>query len=435
MRVGRWLVVLVALLGGAAALAASDVPLRVDVWYEPTGEVPPGDLAADLLAARASLEAAGHTLVRTERFAAEPAAHHVVTEEVAIGECVTLLAGAAGRARVAGVEWLPSDRARPSGLDQHLPRRDPCRRFVVQHVCPMRATDRARSRAELHFDVRVAGAGAAEVLVLRGPSGLVVAEGGEVLGDEVVERRADMAPALANTLTVALSLLLIGLMVEGGLHARRDRRDRERTLRRFTIALPSGLRGALEALAPAGPLDAPAARALRDQLASLAPHAHAAVFQRWREDQETLDPRRDRLRADLAARRADGRQSGYRQADAGLVAITLMIRHRCELPELPARLDAGHLAYALECSLPRDDAELVDVEVMWHPRERVETLEAEQVAELFPELAPLAGHVASACAACEAPVADHPASCPACGAAYAPRSVDARLEAALAIRG
>lgn len=434
MRAGRWLVVLVALLGGAAALAASDVPVHVDVWYEPIAEVPADDLAAELLAARASLEAAGHALVRTERFAA--AAHHVITEEVAIGECVTLVAGGSGRVRVRHVEWLPSRRTRPFGLDPSEPRREPYRRFVVQRVCPMRATDRARSRAELRFDVRIEGQdGAAEVLVLRGPPGLVLAEGAEVLGDEVVERRADLAPALASAITVALSLLLMGLMVEGGLRARRDRRDRERTLRRFTIALPSGLRGALEALAPEGRLEPAAARALRDQLASFAPLAHAAVFQRWREAEEALDPRRERLLAELAARRAEGRQGGYRQADDGLVAITLLIRHRCELPELPARLDAGHLAYALECSLPRDDAELVDVEVSWHPRERVETLDAEQIAALFPELVPLAGHVVSTCAACEAPVDGQPASCPACGAAYAPRSADARLEAALAIRG
>ncbi len=403
--------VVLAAAGGAAALAASRVPVTVRESYRPLVSISRGEMEGELLAARAALEPEGHVLVDTLRFDRRA----VITQAVPLGQCVTVVAASSGRRRVRHIEWLHRDARAWEVPDGEL-RAQPYRRSMVSRVCPMRATlRRGAPSAELHFRVQlVGGDGEGAAVVLVGPPGPVPPPGAEVLGDRVLERSADIAPAAANTAGATLAILLIGLMIESALRSRRDVRDRERTLRRFTIALPAGLRGVLESIAPAGPRDARLARALRDQRASLAPLARAAVFQRWRDDQEWIDARHAALCAQLADRRAEGKDASYRASDDGLFTITLLVRHRCELPELPARLDELELAFALESSLPRDDEELVGAEVRFHPRERTAVLGEAQVFASFPELVPL-GAGGSSCGAREAPVQGSPARCPACG--------------------
>lgn len=418
----------VALLGGAATLAASEVPETRDEHFEPTRSIPEARTRAELRTTRATFERMGYDLLRTVA-TREHYAH--VSEEVEVGQCITIIAGAWGRRRVREIVWLPhlvsAGRAR-----DHLPRAEPYRRALVQHACPMRVSALGH-RSFVRLDVWLDGPdGDGEILVMRGPPPSRTPAGTPLFDDRIVRIHRVWTPALSHTFLVVFAILLIGLMVESTVHTRRDRLDRERTLRRFTIALPSGVRGVLESIAHEGALDPAPARALRDQLAALAPLAHSAVLQRWRADQDVVDARREKLLAELAHRRVAAKHGGYRAADDGLFAITLVIRHRCELPELPARLDAIHLAYALESSLPRHDAELIDVEILWHPRERVEALDPTQLAQLFPELVELASGTTTTCAACEAPVAGAPARCPACGERYAPRAVDGRFEAAVA---
>jgi hypothetical protein len=238
-------------------------------------------------------------------------------------------------------------------------------------------------------------------------------------GDRIVHRDTRYGRAIGNGILAACSLALILLMVAGSLRAQRDERERERELRRFTIALPAEVRGALaERLnacsTPAG------ARALRDALIELAPMAVAAVFQRWRGDAEVIDARHAELTRRLASRRVDGRTATYRATGEGFLVLTLIVRHRCELPELPTRLDAAHLAFALEISLPRDDRELISADAFVLPTDRTESLDAAQVATLFPELVRLATARAS-CAACEASVARVDVPCAACGEPLEPR--------------
>ncbi|HEY8427398.1 MAG TPA: hypothetical protein VIL20_03455 [Sandaracinaceae bacterium] len=432
MRAGRWIVVLIALVGGLCAFAASDLQVTKTVRYEPADPLSPELARVELLAARTLLEGLGYAPARSLRFEVGDRAR-VVTEEVRVGECAVVVASPSGRARVGHVEWLPRRGARSWRVEPAELRTEPYRTVVAASACPMRATDVRTGRAEVHFHVGLVGEeGAAEVLVLVGPPSPELPRGVPILEDRVVERRVSSVPALATAVLASLSLLLMGLMIESALVTRAARRDRERTLRRFTIAFPAGLRGVIEEVTEGGALDPTSARALRDRLASLAPLARSAVAQRWRADQDAIDALRARIAKELRERRAAAKQASYRACEDGLFTVTLLVRHRCELPELPGRLDAAHLSFALESSLPRDDAELIDVEAILHPRDRTEGIDATELERLFPELVPLAARTGTTCAACEAPVVRIDARCPACGEAFVPRAVDARLDAVVA---
>jgi hypothetical protein len=283
----------------------------------------------------------------------------------------------------------------------------------------MRESGWLGDRALVEMDVRLvrAGQGSADVLVFRGPPRDIADLGSPIEADRVVLEEIDRTPARFIAIAVLFAVLVIGLMVEATLHGRREQRDRERTLRRFTIALPAGLRRELEALS--ADATASGARALRDRLSALAPLARSAVFSRWRADPKAIDARRAALCAELTSRTGRARQSTYRAAADGLALVTILIRHRCELPELPEGLDALHLALALDSSLPRDDEELAGVDVIWHPRDPSESLDEREVAAVFPELVALDAAATARCAACEAPVAHGHASCTACGASLA----------------
>ncbi len=410
---GRWSVVVVASLVAAAFFAVSEKPVSRSIVFRPTARV--SGVEDDLRAERSALVSAGYGFVRRERIAP---GHERISEEIALGECVAVVAAARGLWRVSGIEWVRRDGTRDVRVEDD--RQAPYRRAVFARVCPMRRSGFMGDRALVAMDIDVlrAGEGSAEAYVLRGPPSDIGADGAPIEGDAVVTKHVDLKPALSAALMALFAVLVIGLMIEATVHGRREQRDRERTLRRFTLAMPAGLRGELEALGEEAVRSAAGARALRDRLSSLVPLASAAVFSRWRADQDVIEGRHAKLMSELASRRASARQSSYRGGADGLAVLTILIRHRCELPELPPRFDALHLALALDSSLPRDDRELIGVDVLWHPRERTDSLDPTQLSACFPELVPLDARAAR-CASCEAPVPHGTPICAVCGESLA----------------
>ncbi len=401
-------------MAAMASYATSARPETRVVHYEPIARVDASRVRSDLDRQLRALRRAGYRLVRREPLGPRSVR---IREQVPIGECIAALAGAQGRWRVADLIWVPRDGSRPL---IHRERTEPYRRTALTRVCPIRPDPDLSDRARVAIDVdlRHAGDGGAEVLVLRGPPARVGADGPAIAGDRVVHVTVDRLPATLNAISVLFILLVIGMMVEATVHGRWERGERERTLRRFIIAFPAGLRGELEELvrsagSPSG------ARALRDRLSALSPLAYAATFSRWRADQDWIDARHAALLRELRARRANGKHATYRGGGEGLIVLTLVVRHRCELPELAAPLDTLNLAVALDSSLPRHDRELVSVDVLFHPAERTEALDPVELAACFPELVALDASN-QPCLGCEAPLALGAVRCPSCGTTNPP---------------
>jgi hypothetical protein len=411
MRGLRTALILAAVSAGVATMALTERPVHRAVHYEPLAWQDAGALEV-LARVRAEYARAG-VAVRQQSVSADERSV-LLTGVAPPGGCVSVIAASSGRWRIEGVHWWPYGRPRPPVEAQ--PRSEPYRPLAAESVCPMRQSAEARSQ---RFEVRVAraGEGQAEVLVAEAAPPALDAAG--IADDRVVVETRDWRPALLRGGALAGFLLLLGLMIESGLRNRREP-DALRSLRRLTLALPAGLERELSDAIAQAPRSPRAARALRDRLVELAPHVSAATFCRWRDAVEPIDARHGALLTSLRERAPEGRGSGYRARERGLVVLSLLVRHRCELPELPAALDLEGLRFALESALPYYDEELVSVDVIVHPRDRADALDPAQVEALFPELAPV-GAATEPCASCEAPVRG--ATCPACGVTRAPSPV------------
>lgn len=407
VRASRVVVVLLAVVAGAAVVSVSDRPVQRTVVYEPRVDVG-GGVLDELARVRAVLEDQGATVQERAVEASERTV--VLTGEAPIGGCVSVIAAAHGRWRIDAVQWWPYGQPAPSA---DATRTTPFERVVAGEVCPLR---QSRSARTVRFQATVVREGPGGATLLLADRRAPPIEAAPIDGDRVVIEEQDWRLALTKGAAVAMFLLLFGLMAEGALRTHRETADVLRSLRRLSIALPAGLEHELAGLVSDAPSSPRAARALRDRLVELAPHAVAATYARWRTEAATIDAQHAELRRSLQARAAESRGSGYRDRERGLVVLTLLVRHRCELPEMPGAITIESLRLALESSIPRDDAELVSVDVILQPRDRADVLDPAQLARLFPELVRL-GASSQPCVRCEAPMVG--VTCASCGATRA----------------
>lgn len=131
------------------------------------------------------------------------------------------------------------------------------------------------------------------------------------------------------------------------------------TARRVSLALPVSHARLVDSLASQ---DLSAAQRVRDQLVELTSFASAGLVSAQRTEYgrahmqfETWDTKRGlEPRGDARARPAD-----YREAQTGLVVVTLLVLHRCELPNLGPVWSRETVVEALKSMLPTESQELL----------------------------------------------------------------------------
>lgn len=260
--------------------------------------------------------------------------------------------------------------------------------------------------------------------------------GHPVHGYDIPPAEAESVDRSVPVLVTTLFVLVLGLLLESSLRRWTGAgRDGDHTLRRITVALPAGLRGELSELAERaarGRLDD--ARALRDALVAYAGEVRAFSASRQRAPDFETEARAEALADRLRAVRGESKASDYRSAREGWVVLTLLVRHRCELPALSRATDRAALVHALRSCLPADEDELSAVDVLWHPGDPAASLDPAHVRELFGELVFPADTLLAACASCEAVIrraeAETFGRCPACEEIFVEREPESDLEAA-----
>jgi hypothetical protein len=389
-------------VGGLVA-GASERPLTRTVTYEALAQVEREAVLPELRRVEASYVSAGVAVERRVVAASESTVELVA--EVEPGECVSVVGGAYGRRRIAGLAWWPY--GAPRVVASNLARRVPYATLESAQVCPMRVRT-VRFAVDVLGGDRVdgdpvgddpgapsgvgrgengtasSGAGGAELLLARGR--LPEVRSRPIDADRVVADRRDWKPALAKGGLAAVFLALIGLAIESAVRRDRATAESQASLRRVSIALPAGLDGDLMASLDEARASAPGTRALRDRLVELAPLATAAFIEHARGEAREVAAKAAALREQLSARAALGRGAGYRAREQGLVVLTLLVRHRCELPDLPSSLRFEDLRLALETCLPRADEELLGIDVIAHPDDRASSIEPSTLALHYPEL-------------------------------------------------
>jgi hypothetical protein len=293
-------------------------------------------------------------------------------------------------------------------------------------LCARPETEVLTARATLAaIDGRTGGG---EVLVLegQGPAPAIPSNTPVLVEEERTRREPTWGTALINGAASFVVVLLIGLFVEIGVTRRASDAATEASLRRISLALRSGSRSRIAPLvddARRGGL--PALRALRDALVDSLDEAERATFAHWRAPDAGIAHRTRAAieRAAIDRRRSEARGGGYRAIHEGGFVVTLLVRHRCELPDLPLARAATRacVRLALEALLPAEEAELIDAFVSIDPADPSAAIDAAQLDARYPELVPLDGRATQSCAACHGIASGAPADCPVCRAPFRPR--------------
>lgn len=271
-----------------------------------------------------------------------------------------------------------------------------------------------------------------------------VAQSGAALADVSVHGYDIPPPEAASVdrsvplIVTVLFVLVLGLLLESSLLRWTGAvGDGDHTLRRVTVALPAGLRGELmERVDQAHRGGLEEAHALRDALVAYADEIRGWSASRMRGPDFETEARGEALADRLRALRGEAKASDYRSAREGWVVLTLIVRHRCELPALARASDRAALVHALRSLLPADEDELCSVEAFFHPADPASSLDPAHARALFGELTFPADSFLVSCARCEAVVrrteAETFGRCPACQEIFLEREPESDLEAATA---
>lgn len=419
VRAGRWWALGLATAAGIAALALTD---RERVTTETvTLPIEESMVRADLDRVARQAGLLGYRVVR--RHDLDGLADVVESVPAVEGRCGLVAIGAWGHHRVRRLRsttpgsaprlaWGPAawDRARPSH---------------VLTLCARPETELLTAWADLvAIDGRTGGG---EVLVMegQGPAPAIPSTTPVLVVEERTRREPAWSAALINGAASFIVVLLIGLLVEIGVTRRANDAPREVSLRRISVALPSASRATIAPLADdarrGGLL---ALRDLRDALATSVDEVERATFAHWRAADAVIGERLRTERAAIDRRRSEARGASYRAIDEGGFVVTLLVRHSCELPDLPLARAATRscVKLALEALLPAEEGELIDALVTIDPADPSAALDAAQLDARYRELVPLDGRASQSCAACHALVSGAPADCPTCRARFKPRA-------------
>lgn len=419
VRAGRWWALGLATAAGIAALALTD---RERVTSEVVRHsLDEAAVRADLDRVERQAELLGYRVVRRHALDGLGLVESVPSVD---GRCALFVIGAWGDLRVRRL------RSTTPGIAPRLtwgpaPSWDYTRPSHLLTLCARPETEVLTARADL---VAIDGrSGGGEVLVMegQGPAPAIPSNSPVLIVDERTRREPTWAAASINGAMSFVVVLLIGLFVEISVTRRASNASSATSLRRISVALPSATRRTIAPLvgdARGGGL--PALRALRDALATTVGDAERATFAHWRAPDAEIRERARTERAAIERQKTEARGAGYRAIHEGGFVVTLLVRHRCELPDLPRSRAATRdgVKLALEALLPAEETELIDALVSIDPADPSAALDAAQLDARYPELVPLDGRATESCAACHAIVAGAPAECPVCRAPFRPRA-------------